>query len=79
MPALQQKLRKTPPRIEKYLRSLGDVNFAGAMEEQMKTMSGVLSNIEDGFEKMYRDIGKNGLNDALKTRLRSLMNWWKKR
>lgn len=60
------KVKKNATEIEKYLRSLGDVNFAGAMEEQMKTMSGVLSNIEDGFEKMYRDIGKNGLNDALK-------------
>lgn len=60
------KVKKNAAEIEKYLRSLGDVNFAGAMEEQMKTMSGVLSNIEDGFEKMYRDIGKNGLNDALK-------------
>lgn len=60
------KVKKNAAEIEKYLRSLGDVNFAGAMEEQMKTMAGVLSNIEDGFEKMYRDIGKNGLNDALK-------------
>lgn len=60
------KVKKNAAEIEKYLRTLGDVNFAGAMEEQMKTMSGVLSNIEDGFEKMYRDIGKNGLNDALK-------------
>lgn len=60
------KVKKNAAEIEKYLRTLGDVNFAGAMSEQMKTMSGVLSNIEDGFEKMYRDIGKNGLNDALK-------------
>lgn len=60
------KVKKNAAEIEKYLRSLGDVNFAGAMSEQMKTMSGVLSNIEDGFEKMYREIGKNGLNDALK-------------
>lgn len=60
------KVKKNAAEIEKYLRSLGDVNFAGAMSEQMKTMSGVLSNIEDGFEKMCREIGKNGLNDALK-------------
>lgn len=60
------KVKKNAAEIEKYLRSLGDVNFAGAMAEQMKTMSGVLSNIEDSFEKVYRDIGKNGLNEALK-------------
>lgn len=45
------KVKKNAADIEKYLRSLGDVNFAGAMSEQMKTMNGVLSNIEDGFEK----------------------------
>lgn len=61
------KVKKNAAEIEKYLRSLGDINFAGAMNEQMKTMNGVLSNIEDSFEKIYRDIGKNGLNDALKS------------
>lgn len=61
------KVKKNAADIEKYLRSLGDVNFAGAMSEQMKTMNGVLSNIEDSFEKMYRDIGTNGLNEALKS------------
>lgn len=60
------KVKKNAAEIEKYLRTLGDVNFAGAMAEQMKTMNGVLSNIEDGFEKIYRDIGANGLNEALK-------------
>lgn len=59
-------VKKNAAEIEKYLRTLGDVNFAGAMNEQMKTMNGVLSNIEDGFEKIYRDIGTNGLNEALK-------------
>lgn len=61
------KVKKNAAEIENYLRSLGDVNFAGAMSEQMKTMNGVLSNIEDNFEKTYRNIGKNGLNDALKS------------
>ena len=38
-------VKKNAADIEKYLRSLGDVNFAGAMDEQMKTMNGVLSNV----------------------------------
>ena len=60
-------VKKNAADIEKYLRSLGDVNFAGAMFEQMKTMNGVLSNIEDSFEKIYRQIGQSGLNEALKS------------
>ncbi len=59
-------VKKNAADIEKYLRSLGDVQFAGAMDEQMKTMNGVLSNIEDSFEKLYRQVGQSGLNDALK-------------
>lgn len=59
-------VKKNAADIEKYLRSLGNVQFAGAMDEQMKTMNGVLSNIEDSFEKLYRQVGQSGLNDALK-------------
>lgn len=62
-------VKKNATDIEKYLRSLGDIKFAGAMSEQMKTMNGVISNIEDNFDKIYRDIGKNGLNEALKSSL----------
>ena len=59
-------VKKNAADIEKYLRSLGDIKFTGAMSEQMETMNGVISNIEDSFDKIYRDIGKNGLNEALK-------------
>lgn len=59
-------VKKNAADIEKYLRSLGDIKFAGAMSEQMKTMNGVISNIEDNFDKIYREIGINGLNEALK-------------
>lgn len=62
-------VKKNATDIEKYLRSLGDIKFARAMSEQMKTMNGVISNIEDNFDKIYRDIGKNGLNEALKSSL----------
>lgn len=60
------EVNKNAKEIEGYLRSLGDINFAGAMNEQMKTMNGVLSNIEDNFAKIARDIGSAGLNDAIK-------------
>lgn len=59
------KIGKNATEIEAYLRNLGKVQFAGAMDEQMKTLNGVVSNIEDNFSKMYREVGKNGLNQAL--------------
>ncbi|MFV0626600.1 MAG: phage tail tape measure C-terminal domain-containing protein [Alphaproteobacteria bacterium] len=57
---------KNAPEIEAYLRSIGEVKFAGAMTEQMDTMGGVLSNIEDSLAKVSRTIGESGLNKAVK-------------
>ena len=62
---------KNAKEIENYLRSIGDVHFAGAMTEQMKTINGISSNIEDNFEKIAREIGSAGLNDAIKQVLKS--------
>lgn len=57
---------KNAREIEMYLRSLGDVNFAGAMNEQMQTINGISSNIQDNFDKIAREIGSAGLNQAIK-------------
>ena len=60
---------KNAKAIEAYLRSLGNVQFAGAMKEQMDTMGGVMSNIEDAFGKLARNIGEAGLTTAIKNAL----------
>lgn len=57
---------KNAAEIENYLRSIGTINFGGAMAEQMNTMGGIMSNIEDALAKVARRIGENGLNKAIK-------------
>ena len=57
---------KSTQEIEAYLKSIGLVNFGGAMKAQMDTMGGAMSNIEDAISKLVRSIGENGLNKALK-------------
>ncbi len=57
---------KSAQEIEAYLKSIGLVNFGGAMKEQMDTMGGAMSNIQDAISKLIRSIGENGLNKALK-------------
>lgn len=57
---------KSAQEIEAYLKSIGLVNFGGAMKEQMDTMGGAMSIIEDAISKLIRSIGENGLNKALK-------------
>lgn len=57
---------KNAAEIENYLRSIGKINFGGAMAEQMNTMGGTMSNIEDAMAKVARTIGESGLNKAIK-------------
>ena len=57
---------KSAQEIEAYLKSIGLINFGGAMKEQMDTMGGAMSNIQDAISKLIRSIGENGLNKALK-------------
>lgn len=60
------EVAKNATEIERYLRSIGNINFGGAMAEQMNTMGGTMSNIEDTMAKVARTIGESGLNDAIK-------------
>lgn len=56
---------KNAKEIEAYLRSIGDVQFAGAMEEQADTLNVSLSNMGDAFSKLVKAIGDAGLTDLL--------------
>lgn len=56
---------KNSREIETYLRSIGDVQFAGAMEEQADTLNVSLSNMGDAFSKLVKAIGDAGLTDLL--------------
>ncbi len=56
---------KNADEIEGYLKSIGDVQFAGAMDEQADTLNVALSNMMDGFSKLVKAIGDAGLTDLL--------------
>jgi hypothetical protein len=58
-------VKKNAAEIEGYLRSIGDVQFAGAMEEQAKTLNVAVSNMKDNFAKLIKTIGDAGLTDVL--------------
>ena len=65
---------KNAQEIEAYLKSIGLVQFGGAMKEQMDTMGGAMSNIQDAISKLVRSIGENGLNQALKSTFKEFNN-----
>lgn len=51
--------------IEKYLISLGEVNFAGAMDDRAKTLDGALSNLGDSWNNLVLTITQNGFSDFI--------------
>lgn len=63
-------VKKNATEIEGYFRSIGDVNFAGAMTDQMDTIKGATSNLSDNFEKLQRNfVEATGLGDLYKETL----------
>lgn len=57
---------KNAVEIENYLQRIGNTTFGGAMKEQMGTLNGAFSNLEDSLAAFAVSIGEGGLNDALK-------------
>lgn len=58
-------IQKDAASIEGYLRSIGEIQFAGAMGEQMATLGGQASNLGDQFDALMTAIGQAGANDAM--------------
>lgn len=58
-------VKKDASEISAYLKKIGDTQFAGAMEEQMKTLGGAISNLKDSYEKALREIGEAGFTEKL--------------
>lgn len=46
--------------ITAYLQKLGDTEFAGGMERQMKTLDGQVSNLKDSWDALMNAIGEAG-------------------
>jgi lambda family phage tail tape measure protein len=58
-------VKKNSEDVVKYLQNIGDVNFAGAMDDQMKRLPGILSNLEDSFSQLAGAIGEGGFTQAV--------------
>jgi hypothetical protein len=47
---------KNAAEIEGYLRRIGDVDFAGAMDARAQTLDGAISNLGDSWDSLFRTI-----------------------
>jgi phage tail tape-measure protein len=63
---------KNAAEITSYLKSIGEVQFAGAMGEQMSTLGGQVSNLKDNFDKLLTAIGEAGANELMSDALTAI-------
>lgn len=53
-------VRKNAAEIEEYLTRIGEVQFGSAMADQMTRLPGLLSNLEDSVDGLFRKLGDTG-------------------
>lgn len=53
-------VKKNSEEIQQYLINIGNTQFAGAMDEQMKTLNGQFSNLKDSIDNFYVTLGNAG-------------------
>jgi hypothetical protein len=53
-------VKKNSEEIQQYLLNIGNTQFAGAMDEQMKTLNGQMSNLKDNIDNLYVTLGNAG-------------------
>jgi len=56
---------KNAAEITGYLQSIGSVNFAGAMDDQMQNVGPAFDNFSTAIDLLQTAIGEGGLNDAI--------------
>jgi hypothetical protein len=61
---VETTVRNSSEAISEYLQSIGENQFAGAMADQMDTLGGKMSNLQDSVYQLYIAIGDAGATDA---------------
>ena len=67
-------VRKNSEEIQQYLINIGNTKFAGAMDEQMKTLNGQLSNLRDNIDNFYVTLGNSGATNVFSQALNAASN-----
>jgi hypothetical protein len=58
--------------ITRYLRQIGEVDFASAMDERAKTLDGAISNLADSWEGLLLKVNQGGVGDAMSQQVKHL-------
>lgn len=63
-------VKKNAREITAYLKSIGDIQFAGLMADRMKNLSGLASNLGDKIDNLYLIIGNAGATGLFASAIR---------
>jgi len=69
---VETEVTKSGKAISDFLVTLGETEFAGAIEKQSQTLNGAFSNLGDSFDMFKKAIGEAGFNEALVNLSRTL-------
>lgn len=58
-------IKNTSEEIQKYMISLGENQFAGAMAERMKTLEGAVANLADEWDTLFLTVSQSGIGDLM--------------
>lgn len=68
---VETTVRKNSEAIQGYLLGLGQVEFAGAMQDRSETLDGALSNLADSWDNLFLTIANAGVADLIEDTARS--------
>lgn len=60
--------------ITRYLQSIGEVEFAGAMAQRAATLDGAISNLGDTWDGLFRSINESGIGNEIVNQTRTATN-----
>ena len=65
-------VKNSADEITKYLKAIGENEFAGMAEKKMATLDGAISNLSDSWDGLFRTINKQGSGAAMTELVRSM-------
>lgn len=71
---VETEVAKNAQSIEQYLMSIGNVQFGDAMSNQMERIPGLVSNLRDSVDALWRTVGDAGATDVMSDSLRTMIS-----
>ena len=69
------QIKNDSASIVKYLQSIGEVEFAGAIDQRLNTLTGAFSNLKDAIAEAMVKIGEGGLKTEMTAVAKELTKW----